>query len=138
MKTFQLSIKTPVETILEVEAKELRINTESGRMCILPGHAALTGYVMFSKMMVIFEKTTEEFFVKNGILFVDQNENSVQLLCLSCEETSEVTLTTIEEYIKMVEKQIKEKKYESEYQLEFLKKEAFALTKQKETMSFKK
>jgi len=90
--TFKLSIKTPLKEEFNQEVLEFQIDTELGRMSVLPKHASLTGSVVFSKATIKFDNTIQKYFIKNGILFVDPNENTTHLLCLSCENVSKKTL----------------------------------------------
>lgn len=134
MNSFHLSIKTPLHDVVEQDVTELQINTETGRMCVLAGHAALTGSVLFSRAKVVSEKDESEYFVKNGMLYIDPKNNEVSLLCMKCDKVNEITLTSTEDYLKFIAEKLKDKSDLSGYQIQFLEKESFALKKQIDTM----
>ena len=135
MKTFTLSIRTPLRTAFAKEVSEFHIDTETGRMVVLPGHTDLVGSIVFSKAVIKFEDTVSKYFIKNGILNVDHYNNSVEVLCMSADEVSDVSLTSIQEYLDMISEKLKNHESLSEYQIIFLKQEHFALKKQLEHMS---
>lgn len=137
MKTFKLSIRTPLTTAFSEEVSEFHVDTETGRMVVLPGHADLTGSVIFSKVVIKFGDTVAKYFIKNGILNVDRHHNSVELLCMAADEASDVTLTSVQEYLDMIGEKLENHDSLSDYHIIFLKKEHFALKKQLEHMSDK-
>jgi F0F1-type ATP synthase epsilon subunit len=137
MKTFKLAIRTPLRTAFSKEVSEFHIDTETGRMVVLPGHTDLTAAVLFSKVVIKFGDTIDKYFIKNGILNVDRHNNSVELLCLSADEASDVTLTSVQDYLDMISQKLDNHESLSDYQIIFLKKEHFALKKQLDTMNGK-
>lgn len=137
MKTFKLVIRTPLQTAFSKEVSEFHVDTETGRMVVLPGHTDLTGSVVFSKVVIKFEDTIDKYFIKNGILNVDRHNNSVELLAMSSDEASDVTLTSVQEYLDMISDKLEQHESLSDYQIIFLKKEHFALKKQLDVMGKK-
>lgn len=130
MKTFELIIKTPTSEAVHEAATELHVDTEGGRIVILPGHASLTGSVAFSRVLVREENKEMEFFVKNGVVYTELGTNKVQLLCMSYEETSETSLQSAQDYLDTIKKLLENKESLSAYQIGYLDKEQVALTKQ--------
>lgn len=135
MKTFNLTIRTPLTTAFNQEVNEFQIDTETGRMVVLPGHTDLIGSVVFSKVVIKFGDTVAKYYIKNGVLNVDRHHNSVEVLCMSADETSDVSLTSIQDYLAMINKKLDNHESLSEYQIIFLKKEHFALKKQLDQMT---
>jgi len=130
MKTFNLTVRTPLKNVYEGTASELQIDTQTGRMSVLPGHADLTASVVFSRIKLRHENVEEQYFVKSGVLHVGVKEGSVELLCLSCDQIKDVEITTVEKYLSFVKEKLKNKEDLNDYQLRFLKDESFALEKQ--------
>ena len=134
MKTFQFSIKTPVESVINENVVEVSVDTDTGRMCVLAGHADLTGSILFSKVKIVLEHGEKEFFIKNGVMHIDRKNNATSILCMRCDTIEEITTASIEEYLAFVTQQLANKESLSEYQVSFLEKESFALRKQKEVL----
>lgn len=128
--TFDLTIKTPLQNAINHEAAtELHVDTEGGRIAILPGHASLTGSISFSKVLVREKEIEKEFFVRNGIVYTEVGSNKVTLLCMSYEETHEVSMTTVKEYLDQIEQKLKNHESLNDMQIEYLEKEKLAFAK---------
>jgi len=134
--TFHLTIKTPAETILEEEAVSLVVDTESGKMMVLPQHTALVASIVFSNIIIKKDEKIQEFCVRNGFLIIDNALNTVQLLVLNCEKTQTIKYTTVESYLEFLKTELKKDELNS-YQLEFLENEHFAVVKQLKTLKNK-
>lgn len=130
MHSFHFTLRTPTDTILDGEAQSLQVDTETGRMVVLPGHAALTGTVLFSKVVIVHGDKTDSYYVKNGILFVGKQQNTVELLCMTCDHTSQLNRASVEQYLATIKERLKDKQSLGEYQLKFLEREKFALEEQ--------
>jgi F0F1-type ATP synthase epsilon subunit len=134
MKTFLLHIRTPLETAFEGQVSKLHVDTDAGRIVILPGHAPLTSTITFSKAKIVSTSGEIEVFIKRGTLSVSLETKSVDLMCISCEEQKEVSIQTIEDYLKMIEEKLSNKESLSAYQIQYLKDEKVAFEKQKQSV----
>jgi len=134
-KTFRLSIKTPLETILDEDVKSLIIDTEEGKMMVLPHHSALVGSISFSNIIIHMENnsTMKEFSVRNGFLSIDNDLNQTDVFCINCEKTQTLTYTSVEDYLKFLQNELGSDKL-NPYQLEYLENEKFAVVKQLKTL----
>jgi len=135
-RTFHLTIKTPLETILSKDVVSLVVDSEEGKMMILPHHTALVASIGFSNILVKSDDKVQEYSVRNGFINVDNSLNKVELLTLNCEQTQTVKYTSVENYLKFLEDELKGDKLNT-YQLEFLENEQFAVVKQLKTMKKK-
>jgi F0F1-type ATP synthase epsilon subunit len=135
MKKLFLTIRTPLETTFENDIKELKIDTDAGRMVILPGHAPLTSTVTFSKIVVVTDGGSTEYFVKRGTLSVSLASQTIDLMCMTCEEVKEVSLQTIDEYIDLIQEKLANKESLTEYQIQYLQDEKIAFEKQKQEVA---
>jgi F-type H+-transporting ATPase subunit epsilon len=131
--TFKLTIKTPSESVFEGEVKSLMVDTESGKMMVLPHHTSLVGAVAFSNVLISSGDKLQEYSVRNGFLSIDNASNSTDLLCIHCEKTQTVKYTSVASYLKYLEEELKSDSLNS-YQLQFLEDEKFAVVKQLETL----
>ena len=77
--TFQLKIKTPLESVYSDEVNSLMVSTEAGQMLVLPHHTALVGSIVFSNIVVSKENKIEEYSVRNGFLNIDNSTNIVEM-----------------------------------------------------------
>ncbi len=130
MTSFHFTLRTPTDTVLHGEAQSLQVDTEIGRMIVLPGHAALTGTVLFSKIVVVHGEKTDSYYVKNGILFIGKQQDTVELLCMNCDHTSQLNRASVEEYLATIKERLKDRQSLGDYQLKFLEREQFALEEQ--------
>jgi len=133
---FQLEIKTPLESVYSGEVNSLLVGTESGEMLVLPHHTALVGSIVFSNIVISNENKIEEYSVRNGFLNIDNAANTVEILCVNCEKKQTVNYTSVESYLKFLDKEL-EGKDVNEYQLQFLENEKFAVVKQLESLKDK-
>ncbi len=134
MNSFHFSIKTPLETVMKVDAQSVSLDTETGNMMVLPGHASLTASVGFSKVVVVYGERTDTFYVKNGTLFIGQQQNVVELLCMSCDLESQMNRESAEQYLALIKEKLKNHESLGDYQLKFLEREQFVLEQQVRTL----
>jgi F0F1-type ATP synthase epsilon subunit len=129
-KTFHLTVRTPEGEVIKKEGNSIKVATEIGPMVVYPGHASLTGSIIFSKLWVRTEKEEDEFIVKNGLVFVSLEENSTRILCYSCQEIEDIDYATAKDYLAFVEEKLKTGASLNEFQLKFLKNEKIAMVRQ--------
>ena len=130
---FHLAIKTPTETIYDGDVNTLTVETETGRMVVLPHHASLIGVISFSNTLISSNEKLEEYSIRNGFINVDRDNNTCHIHCLTCEKTQTVKYTTIEQYLEFLKTELKTDNL-NRYQLEFLENEHFAVVKQLKTI----
>lgn len=134
MKTFSLHIRTPLDTAFEGQVSEFHLDTDAGRIVILPGHAPLTSTVTFSKAKIVSPTGEKDVFIKRGTLSVSLKTKSADLMCINCEEQKDVSIQTIEDYLKMIEEKLNNSESLSNYQIKYLKDEKVAFEKQKQSV----
>jgi F0F1-type ATP synthase epsilon subunit len=134
MKTFSLHIRTPLDTAFEGQVSKFHLDTDAGRIVILPGHAPLTSTVTFSKAKIISPSGEKVIFIKRGTLSVSLKTQSVDLMCINCEEQEDISIQTIEDYLKMIEDKLNQKESLSDYQIKYLRDEKVAFEKQKQSI----
>ncbi|MDF2378690.1 MAG: hypothetical protein P1V18_00505 [Candidatus Gracilibacteria bacterium] len=131
--TFHLTVRTPeLEIINRDDVKSLKIMTEGGEMEIKPGHAAMTGSILFSKMIVSSEGSVIEYIVQRGLLFVSQSGKKVDVMVYQCMEVKDIEYKSAREYLDYIEEQLKAGADLNEFQMEYLKDEKIAMVKQLE------
>ncbi|HCW32667.1 MAG: hypothetical protein UT36_C0004G0047 [Candidatus Peregrinibacteria bacterium GW2011_GWF2_39_17] len=128
--TFKLNIRTPDQKIYENEARSISLNSDDGQMQIFANHASLTTSITFSKIVVTEENVEEIFMVRNGMLFINNQENTAILLALYCQKQSEVSHQTSKEYLEFLEKQLHDGSDLSEFQILYLEGEKLAVEQQ--------
>lgn len=133
MNNFKLNLKTPVKTYFSEDAYSVAVTTSAGRITILPGHIDLTGNILFSDVIIKHGDVENEFFVRNGVIHVDKKLNTVEVLCMSIKERSEIDCSDIENYIQWIDDRLKhegpEGKVMNEYQYRFLDNEKVCMVK---------
>jgi F-type H+-transporting ATPase subunit epsilon len=137
MKLLELNLKTPTKEIFNGQVRSVAVTTTEGRMVVLPGHIDLTGNISFSDITMIDQEGVETtYFARNGIIYVDKNENTVDILCLSIKEKQEIKPVEVERYLKWIEKQLSKSDTENskvnQYQIQFLENEKISLVKKLE------
>lgn len=132
--TFQLVIKTPLETVLDEKVKSLVVDTEEGKMMVLPHHTSLVGSISYSSIIISYGDQIKEFSLRNGFINIDNQANRTEITCIHCEKSQTVTFTNVEKYLNFLEGELKSDKLNS-YQLEFLENEKFAVVKQLENIN---
>ncbi|MDD4352107.1 MAG: F0F1 ATP synthase subunit epsilon [Candidatus Gracilibacteria bacterium] len=132
-KTFKLTVKTPTENVYEGEVNSLLVDTELGRMMVLPHHAALVGSITFSDTIISADNKLRAYNIRTGFLSIDNDENSVEILCNHCEQSQTLTYTSVEKYLEFLQGELQSENL-NPYQLEFLENEKFAVVKQLKTL----
>lgn len=131
MSEFQLIIRTPDKDVFEGKVSSLSFNTEVGRVQILAHHANFTTTLLFSPIKVEdpVDNRDQNFLARNGIFSFDHKKNEALLLCMYCEEQSEISYQTTEEYLKFLTAELAKGDL-SDFQVKFLKGERLAVEKQ--------
>ncbi len=136
--TFHLTVRTPEAEILDQEnVTSLRLTTEGGEMEIKAQHATTVGTILFSKMIVSTAAGNDEYIVQRGMLFVSQENKTVQVLVYQCKKVEEIEYKSAKEYLDFVEKQIAEGADLNDFQMKYLQNEKIAMVKQVELVEGK-
>lgn len=126
--TFQLIIRTPEQEIFAGQVNSVTVSTEElGIMQVLPGHASLTGVILFSPIIVKMPDQEEDFLARRGIILVSNEHRTTTILVTSCEKRKEISYQSAREYLDFIEKKLKEGADLSHYQLTHLQKEKVTL-----------
>jgi len=129
MKKFKLNLKTPEKTVFSDDVNSVSVSTVKGRMTILAGHVDLTGNIIFSDVVVKKDGEEKEYYVRNGIVFIDKKEDEVSILCLSIKEKNEINCLDIEKYLDIINQLIEKEKGSDEHQYRYLDNERIGLIK---------
>ena len=134
MSEFHLIIRTPDRDVFDGKVSTLSFNTEVGRVQILAHHANFTTSVAFSPVKVEdpADNCDHNFLARSGIFSFDHKKNEALLLCLYCEERSQVNYQTTDEYLNFLRTEL-EKGDLSDFQVLYLKGEKLAVEKQLKT-----
>lgn len=131
--TFHLTVRTPEAEIIDRDdVMSLKIVTEGGKMEIKPGHAAITGTILFSKMVVGSSDADIEYIVQRGLVFVSEEGKQVDVLVYQCKETKDIEYKSAREYLDFIEEQLKAGADLNDFQMEYLKNEKIAMVQQVE------
>lgn len=135
MAEFHLLIRTPEKDIYEGNVSSFSFQSEEGWLQILAHHASFMTTMQFSPLRFESESESraESFLGRNGIFYFDHKKNSAVLLCLFCEEQSEISYKTAEEYLSFLTSELGKGDL-SDFQVTFLKGEKLAVEKQIKTM----
>lgn len=131
MSEFHLTIRTPDKDLFSGKVSALSFNTETGRVQILAHHANFTTTLLFSSVKVEdpVDNRDQTFLARNGFFHFDHKKNEALLLCLYCEEQSQVSYQSTEEYLHFLKTEL-EKGDLSDFQVLYLKGEKLAVEKQ--------
>lgn len=101
-QTLRIVIQTPDTVHFDEQADWIRVQTEGGEWEIHPKHVNAMGSFVFSP--VIVQKSDERitYYLRQGVVRMDNEENIVHVLAFSCEKESDITQTSIKEYMNFV------------------------------------
>lgn len=131
MSEFHLTIRTPEKDVFDGKVTSLSFNSELGRVQVLAHHANFTTTLQFSAIKVEdpVDNRDQTFMARNGIFNFDRKKNEALMLCLYCEEQSQVNYQTAEEYLRFLTTEL-EKGDLSDFQVLSLKGEKLAVERQ--------
>jgi F0F1-type ATP synthase epsilon subunit len=130
MNTFDLLIQTPDHEAYRGPANLVTLSSDTGEMQILPGHASMLGTITYTPVRVNNGSHQEDFVLRQGFVFVDQENKSVQVLGLSCEKTDEINEVTAKEYYDFIISKLDKPEELNAYQLKHLEGQKMSLEKQ--------
>lgn len=131
MSEFHLTIRTPEKDVFDGKVTSLTFNTEVGQVQILAHHANFTTTLQFSSVKVEdpVDNRDQMFVARNGFFNFDRKKNEALMLCLYCEEKSQVNYQTAEEYLRFLTTELAKGDL-SDFQVLSLKGEKLAIEKQ--------
>lgn len=131
MSEFHLTVRTPECDVFDGKVSTLSFNTEVGRVQILAHHANFTTTLLFSPVKIEdpVDNRDQTYLARSGIFSFDHEKNEALLLCMYCEEQSEVNYQTVDEYLKFLTTELAKGDL-SDFQVLFLKGEKLAVEKQ--------
>lgn len=118
--TLRVVLQTPDTIYFDDQADWVRLETEGGELQIHPRHVNAMGSIVFSQVRVHHDNQLSTFFVRQGVMRVDNESNTVVILAFACEKESEVTESSIREYMNLVVEQIAADAELSEMQTAYL------------------
>jgi F0F1-type ATP synthase epsilon subunit len=134
MSTFSFIFRTPFETLVQEDIEWLSLDIAGGRIQVFPHHATLTDHVPFSFVRFRHGMKEYNYFIRSGILHINNEKNEVDLHCLFADQVDKTVHTSVREHLEW----IREKLVEGEsgvrtigsYEKTFLEKQGIALNKQ--------
>lgn len=112
MKTFKFTFRTPFATIeADQEIEWVTLNTSGGSVKILPHHASLIDHIEFSFVRYRYGQKEYLYFVRSGVLHVNNEKNEVDLHCLFADQVDKTVHTTVDEHLRWIKDQLE--KHES-------------------------
>ncbi|MBP6084761.1 hypothetical protein KA517_00790 [Candidatus Gracilibacteria bacterium] len=131
MKQISLvTIRTPDQTLSFQDVDCINLVTEDGPLVVYAKHASLTAKISFSVVRVKHGNLEEGFMVRNGLLFINNDQNSVTLLAYTLDQVTEVSIETIEAYLARVKDQLAGSVPLLPIQFRYLENERLTLTQQ--------
>lgn len=123
---FTFTLRTPLKTFFEGEVDAVRLRTDLGRMEILPGHASIVGTVLACRVAIHAGGREDVYAVRQGTLSVDEDGNA-RLTVLHAEKDDEMTVESIQDYLRFVTEQLDGEGELNEYQIKFLEEQRAAM-----------
>lgn len=131
MSEFHLTIRTPEKDVFDGKITSLTFNTEAGQVQVLAHHANFTTTLQFSSVKIEdpVDNRDQIFLARNGFFNFDRKKNEAIMLCLYCEEKSQVNYQTTAEYLRFLTTELGKGDL-SDFQVLALKGEKLAVEKQ--------
>lgn len=131
MKQISLvTIRTPDQTLSFQDVDCINLVTEDGPLVVYAKHASLTAKISFSVVRVKHGNLEEGFMIRNGLLFINNDQNSVTLLAYTLDQVTEISIETIEAYLARVKDQLAASVPLLPIQFRYLENERLTLTQQ--------
>lgn len=126
-----VTLRSPEFTATSEDASSLSVTTTMGPTIIYPKHASLVGTINFSQVVISGpNKAVDHYMVRNGLIYIDHEKNSVVISALFCDLISETNIDTVAEYLLQVESMLEKGKTLPPIQYTYLKNERLALIEQ--------
>ncbi len=134
MSTISLVFRTPFKTLFEDQVDYLTVTTAASSIQVFPRHATMTDHIPYSVVKFVHKNIDYSFFVRSGIIQVNNDKNEIQLHCLFADELANTVHSTVSEHLEWIREQLKHGadwvKNIWSYEKAFLEKQWIAVTKQ--------
>lgn len=129
----KLTITTPSRTIMtDREIDGVFVKTDMGPIAILDHHASLITTSRGGSLRVITDKETDTFTLRNATIQMDNAQNHLTILALSCEATSETSDLDLSNYLEYLKKALSDESLDkSSLKYKFLEGERISVEKNK-------
>jgi len=117
---FQFTLRTPIAEIYSGTVDSVHLETDTGEMEVLVGHASTIGSIQFSVVKIRRDKHVDEYVVRQGILSIDESGDSARIIAQYIEKRSDMRVRSLEEYRTFILDRLKEPERLSKYQVKFL------------------
>jgi F0F1-type ATP synthase epsilon subunit len=132
MASFNLIIRSPEKEVFSGEVEALTFDSEVGRIQILSHHMDYGTSFSFSTLRVNVENSVTFYSARRGLVTFDHERNEARVLCLYCEEQSQVNYQSAEEYLNFLRDQLATG-HLSDYEVLYIEGEKLAVEKQVKT-----
>lgn len=132
MSSFRFHIATPDGILFDDTVTSVKLFTEAGVTTVLARHADLLASVQFTHVIVRKQEEINDFIVRNGVLCMDHEANTLSLFVSFAEEKSETFTVTAKEYLDLLSEEMQKGHTLSHFHLEYLEEEHFVLKQQME------
>lgn len=133
----QLVLRSPESTASFDNVTSIAVTTTMGPMIIYPKYASLVGTINFSQLVLTQGKEEKRYMLRNGLIFIDHDKNSVTISALFCDLIESVNIDTVAEYLKQIETLLEKGEKLPPIQFTYLKNERLALVEQMNIMKKK-
>lgn len=127
--TLRVVLQTPDKVFFDGQADWVRIETEGGELEIHPKHVSAMGSVIFAPVRIHHDDKLLTYYVRQGVMRVDNEENAVFILGFSCEKEEEISETSIKGYMDFILDKLENDEDLSDIQITYLKEQQVSLEK---------
>lgn len=127
---FRLIIRTPEEEVIDREVESVYLTTETGDMMLLPEHAAFSGSITYSPIILRDQTHEEEYISRRGVVFFSNIKNECHILCQQAELKDRVDYDGLQVYLALVEEHIAKGDGLSDIHMRFLHDQKLALVQE--------
>ena len=120
----RVQLMSPEGVEYEGEAESVLVTTEAGQVEIFPGHTNFVSPIAYSKTLIKNGQTAQEFYVRHGLVTVDQFANTVSIMGFACQKVSDIRYESLLEYHATVLEQLQSRESLSALQVQFLEDQA--------------
>ncbi len=127
---FRLIIRTPEDEVIDREVESVYLTTETGDMMLLPEHAAFSGAITYSPIILRDQTHEEEYISRRGVVFFSNIKNECHILCQQAELKDRVDYDGLQVYLALVEEHIAKGDNLSDIHMRFLQDQKLALVQE--------
>ena len=137
MQQLQVKIKTPEKRYYFGPADSVFLQTGTGEMEVFAGHAPLVGTIGFSRVLVRAAESEHDFLVRQGLVFMDPDNNTLNVLAYFVEKYADADSKTIKEYMEFILEKLRKREDLNKYQLRYLEEQKLSTQKMMEVLEYK-